>query len=129
MRQSGPLRHELRRAGVCALLLPFVLLSMLAAGTMPVRAASGQVELVICAGDTLVTVTVPAHRAPPGEPRDAHRGCVWDDAARPLLAIADVTQVDAPSRLVPMAFSSVVRTIDMRRRTGPVANRGPPPRI
>ena len=116
----------LRRAIASALLLPFVLLSMLAAGTMPVRGEQG-VELVICLGDSLATITVPADEAPPGKaPKRRHVACPWNEAAQPALAATPVLPIIAPATLSPVTYPPAAAPRDIRARIRQVTNRGPP---
>lgn len=126
MRHTGSIGPDLRRAALGALLLPFVLLSMLAAGTMPVRALTGEVDLVICVGDALVTISVSADEAPPGEAPANHPTCPWDEAARPALMQPGIVSGTVPARLRPVTFPGSNAVADVRRRVGPITNRGPP---
>ncbi|WP_055082300.1 hypothetical protein [Jannaschia donghaensis] len=120
---------RLRRAALCALLLPFLLASMLAAGTMPVRADTGLVTIVICIGDDLARIVVPADEAPPGHAPVAHPDCPWEDAASPalpgpvaanLIPMAGLSRADYPAR-------QTQTVLGLRPRD--VANRGPPARV
>lgn len=62
-----------RRGAIWVLLLPFVLLSSFAPGTMPTWSGGG-VEVVLCTGDSLTVVTI----GPDGAPVEtAHQDCVW----------------------------------------------------
>lgn len=82
------------------LLVPFLLLSVFASGTMLAR-ASGEVAIVICVGDTLVTRYVPAAQAPPGEgPEHAASECAWDEVLRNALPDIPPTVPPAPGTLV-----------------------------
>ena len=116
-----------RRAVAAALLLPLLLLSAVAAGTMPARALDGTVEIVICTGDAFVTMRVPAEDAPPGEtPASDDPSCPWADAATPALAqVSDPTPLP-PSGLHAARFVPPARDSDIRVLTRRVSNRGPP---
>ncbi|MGL5008681.1 MAG: hypothetical protein ACRC6I_02265 [Paracoccaceae bacterium] len=62
------------RAAKCALILPFLLLSLIPVGLMPARAADGAMVLVLCTGDGAVEVTV----TPEGSDQHAVAGtCDW----------------------------------------------------
>jgi hypothetical protein len=93
---------------------------------MPVRALTGEVNLVICVGDALVTISVPADHAPPGEAPVDHPTCPWDEAARPALLEPGTMSGLAPTRLRPVTFPASSAIADVRRRVGPITNRGPP---
>lgn len=111
------------RVTVGFLSLPFVLLSMLAAGTMPVRAGPGTVGIVICAGDRLVTVAV---ADPDDAPPAAPSSCAWDDAivtvAFAVAAIGPAAPGEVGGTPAPASRTAVIP----HERSPSPANRGPP---
>lgn len=75
----------LRIAALCAVLLPFLLTSMIASGVMPARATNGAIMLVICTADgplemlvdpATMQPTAPGHDMP--SQKDKHdSSCAW----------------------------------------------------
>ena len=108
------------------LLLPFVLASLVAAGTMPERGAGG-VEIVICSGSELVAITVPADQAPPGAPLHPSKTCPWDLASHPIVP-AIVAEMDHASskEMWSTAWMTPAKVSDRRTLLRRVSNRGPP---
>lgn len=126
MRVTAGHRTGIRRAVMGVLLVPFLLLSLFASGTMLAR-ASGQVAIVICVGEMLVTRYVPADQAPPGEtPAHAAGDCPWDEALRTALDGLPETLPPAPTTVTAI-WLGMHRAEGLRsatRRSGPI--RGPP---
>lgn len=95
---KGKPARLLRLAALCAVLLPFLLSSMIASGVMPARAANGAITLVICTANGAMEMLVdPATMQPtaPGHDMPAQKdkhdsSCAWAanhaDFAAPGLA-------------------------------------------
>lgn len=97
MRVIARHRTGIKRAVMGVVLVPFLLLSLFASGTMLAR-VSGEVAIVICVGDTLVTRFVPGDQAPPGKtPDHAASECPWDEALRTALDGLPQTEASAPT--------------------------------
>lgn len=97
-------RTGIARAVMGALLLPFLLLSLFASGTMLAR-SSDSVAIVICIGDTLVTRYVPADQAPPGDAPAPHAdSCAWDEVLRTALPVLPAVLAAAPKALAAVRF-------------------------
>lgn len=92
---------------------------------MPVRGTDG-VEIVICFGDTLATITV----GPDGQPIDDRASapvpCHWDHAAQPAVIAAAAVAPAVPDTLQPATYFAPARVGDIRARLRQVTNRGPP---
>lgn len=110
-----------------ALIVPFLLLSLVSASVMPLRQADGSMTLVLCGGDGPIEVTVDAaqspHHAPAPEP---HKPCPWAcghavaDMPLPVpmpVIVGSVTRMDPPPRGVRLAAAG---------RTGLPPSTGPP---
>ena len=92
-------QHCLLRITGLWLAMPFLLMSLMAPGYMPVQGADGGITMVICSGDGPVTMILdPATGAPMAQdgskdgPKDGR--CSWAQAA---MAVADL----APTQLAP----------------------------
>lgn len=86
LRQPGLTRPGLTRLASLLLVGPFLLLSLVAPGYMPVQTADGGITLVICSGAGPVTVTINpetgepvAHDGPQDGPQDGR--CAWAQMA------------------------------------------------
>ena len=98
-------QHHLRRLGLLAVLLPFILTSLIGAGVMPVRSDSGVLMLVICTGDEMVEVAFdPVTMTPVADDAD-NRGspapgpCDWATAQH-AFALSFSPTFSSPIRLL-----------------------------
>ena len=92
-------QHCLLRAVSLWLVVPFVLLSLVAKGYMPMQAADGGITMVICSGAGAVSVTIDpetGEAVPHDAPEDGR--CSWAQ-----MALAAVLPEAAPA-LPPMAL-------------------------
>lgn len=94
-------QHCLLRITGLWLVMPFLLLSLVAPGYMPVQGADGGISMVICSGDGVVVVTLdPATGEPVAHedgPTDGR--CSWAQAGVAVMPLAQ-PQLAPPVRLV-----------------------------
>lgn len=93
VKNARPHIWTLKTAAAWIAVLPFVLLTFMAPGTMPTRTAGG-IELVLCTSNGVETIAL----GPDGTPVDkSHEPCFWGvplesvallDHAAPLVAVA-----------------------------------------
>lgn len=97
--------HCLRVTGLL-LVLPFLLLSLIAPGFMPVRGADGGMAIVICADGAMAEIIVDAATGQPmpdAVPQDGR--CAWAQAG---VVVAVLAQPDLPvPAIVARAFHPV----------------------
>lgn len=97
--------HCLRVTGLL-LVLPFLLLSLIAPGFMPVRGADGGVAIVICADGAMAEIIVDAATGQPmpdAAPQDER--CAWAQAAVVVAELAQPALV--PPVALPLGFHPV----------------------
>lgn len=97
-------QHRLLRFISLWLVVPFVLLSLVAKGYMPVQGADGGITMVICSGAGMVSVTLdPETGAPvPHDEAPEDGRCAWAQ-----IAVAAVLPEVAPA-LPPMTLPRVL---------------------
>ncbi len=115
------MRATWRHIGLLALLVPFVLTSLVGVGAMPARDVDGGLVVVICGGDGPLTLTLDPRTGEPIQPADGHETafCDWAqarDAAHaaavvaapdPLGQLAGAERLDPPS--VPRKLARFLR--------------------
>lgn len=118
---------DLRRLVQGLMLLPFVVMSLLAPGVMPSRAADGAMQVVLCSPDGPVSVTI----GPDGQPQPAKQHptddrCDWA-MNRADLGLGDVTDLPLPV-VVALAFDLADLWAEHRPAHDPrgLYARGPP---
>lgn len=124
-------RHPVLRRLSFLLLMPFLCLTLLEAGIMPVRDAAGHVSMVLCGSDLPVPMVVaPDGTVTPASEADRHAACVWAPHGQAL-------QVSGPAAVLPEAASVFHRDepapepAAAPRRVAAIPNlaRGPPATI
>ncbi len=128
-------RHPLWGLGRLAqllLVLPFVLLSMMAPGTMAATGADGEVHIVICAGDGPVDMVMledgslrPASEETPGHGAP-HDTCAWAVHAQPVLSFLPDEAMGPILRVTPAVHFVHVAQHHRRRAVLAPTARGPP---
>ncbi|RGP38331.1 hypothetical protein [Pseudotabrizicola alkalilacus] len=81
-------RSDLIRSIGIALVLPFLLLSLIAPGYMPVRDADGTLRMVICAEGGPVEVVLDLNTGEPVQPAPEDNRCDWAQMAVAHLVVA-----------------------------------------
>ncbi len=134
LRQRVPPSGPLRRCAQWLLVLPFVLLSLMAPGTMAATGTDGQIHIVICAGDGPMDMVMledgslrPATDAEQSGGHGAHHdSCPWAVHAQPVLAGASVLAPGPVLRVTPVAYVVPVAQHHRRRAVLAPTARGPP---
>lgn len=114
-------------------LLPFLLMSLVASGVMPERAADGTVELILCTGHGIERVAFDPVTMEPESDKDKGRKdtaapgyCVWA-AGKPPLDLTSPPIIARPLTVVRRAFSPDAATaLAVAWATGLPPSTGPP---
>ena len=94
-------RNTLRAAVNWIAVLPFLLLTFMAPGTMPANVAGG-VEIVLCTGDGFETITI----GPDGAPvEQSHAPCFWGLQAHSVAVLGDAIRLPEFFAPVPVTDS------------------------
>lgn len=121
--------RRLLALGLWGLLVPFLLLSLLPTGVMPMRDRSGIVMLVICSGETMREIAVdaetlvPVDEDRPGLPPDT---CIWAKAHAPMLASSPPPVPVFLGRVIRLEPAPPVAHLAIARATGLPPATGPP---
>lgn len=129
------LAHKLRLAALCALLVPFLLTSLIASGVMPARSQSGAVLLVICTAEGMAELLVdpetmqPADKSAPHAPEKSGQPCAWA-VSQATFTLPELPALMPPQQSViamPASIAPVILTA--ARATGLPPSTGPPFRV
>lgn len=142
MRQRRRPQGGMRCLWHLLLVLPFVLLSLMAPGTMAATGPDGQVHIVICAGDGPMDMVmladgtlIPASDAALGEgaaPSGGddhgahHTSCAWAVHAQPVLETLAVLAPGPVLRVTPVGYVAPVAQHHRRLAVLAPSARGPP---
>lgn len=112
-----------------ALFVPFLLVSLIPQGLMPVATARHTITLVICHGDQAAEMQVDPVTMQPVEPSDAHKSakpCDWLNAQIALDLPGPVAIPIAHGRLTPVGPVAPPALLVASRATGLPPATGPP---
>lgn len=130
---TRPAAHLLRIVLVWISVLPFVLMSIIGAGVVPVRSAEGTLMMVICTGDGMVEIAVdPATMEPisdEGDKNDTAPGqgvCDWA-AAQSAYTLVGQTVLSLALQKIAEAWTGFAETtLTVSDATGLPPSTGPP---
>lgn len=121
-------QHGIRRLILGALVVPFLILSLLSPQVMPQRSADGALILVLCTGEGVKQIAIDPITGEP-VPTDEKPGattCDWA-AAHPALTLTKPLDVAlAERRSLPFEVAPAAMLLAAARATGLPPSTGPP---